>query len=510
MKKILMVVALAATVVTGLAGRTTKATAEATATIVGNVRGPDGAPISAFVNAVGAHSGLLGTTTAAGHFELTVPADTYKVFALSADQSVSTAAFWYHGTAVDDAELLTATAGAQLVLEDIRLAAGATVSGRITTTAGTPVAGVRVVVQRTDIIEGGFLTTGADGGYRVTRLPAGPYSIEADADGTRGGPVYLGDVHDAAHATTVVLAAGQVLDGQDVHLPVPPPPAHGTVTGVVRLGSGAPIPGAIVRATLSNAVASGPNDPQTTADAQGRYVLDLPPASWAIHFDGGAGFRPVWYRNADSLASAQPVGVAADQTAAGVDGVLTRAAAPLTVTTTSPLVVKPGGTIAATIKGTGFKAHGVTGLTFGSDPGITIAITKVSSDTSAQVTVHATDLAPAMPHDLRAGRDGGALAVCPGCVVVGAGPTGPTISSVTPARLAPGVVAGVDVRGTSLSGATAAAVSGSDVTVKSVTAISATKIHLRVAVAAGATPGPRAITVTLAGGQQASGTLMIG
>ena len=86
MKKILMVVALAATVVTGLAGRTTKATAEATATIVGNVLGPDGAPISAFVNAVGAHSGLLGTTTAAGHFELTVPADTYKVFAMSADQ----------------------------------------------------------------------------------------------------------------------------------------------------------------------------------------------------------------------------------------------------------------------------------------------------------------------------------------------------------------------------------------------------------------------------------------
>jgi hypothetical protein len=281
----------------------------------------------------------------------------------------------------------------------------------------------------------------------------------------------------------------------------------GVLRGVVKQG-GLPVAGAVVQATP---VHRGPStfDPSTVTGVDGSYRLDLPAGDYLVHFDGGAAYNAEWYRDAAAMWAATPltIGAVASLTA---NATLGKAASPLSLSVPKPITLQGGATTIATVTGTGFKARGVSGVAFFAGPGVGVVVRQVISDTRVEVDVTAAPGAVAGPRDLTVTRDDGGAATCASCVVVSASASGPTIASVTPASVAPGFVGGLDVRGTALSGATSAAVSGTGVTVKSIAVVSATKVHLRVAVTAGAAPGPRTITVTLAGGQQATGMLTIG
>ena len=284
----------------------------------------------------------------------------------------------------------------------------------------------------------------------------------------------------------------------------------GTIGGTVTLGNGGPVAGAVVQATPVGATPAA-SDPHATTDSQGRYQLTAPGGTYAVHFDGGPTLLPEWYRNAASAATAKPVTVKAGTATSAIDASLAKAAAPLTVTSVSPAHLGAAQSVSATIRGSGFKSHGVSGLAFTAGPGITVTITTVVNDTTATVRIAAGPAAPPGQRDVVGTRDGGPSASCTGCLTVdGVTPPAPAITSISPMPIPPGFLGGLDVKGSGLDGATAATVDGMGVTVKSLTVLSPTRLRLRVAVDAAAQPGLRTLTVSLPGGQQITSGFTIG
>jgi len=612
MKKLLTFVAPAAMICGTLAALSSTASADASAILIGNVVGPDGAGVPATVTVVSDGNAMVRTATATGHFEIAVAAGPHKVNVDSTAPTVPFGTFWYHGTSANDSELLTLGDGEQRVLDDIRLPAPATVQGRVLRMSGLPAAGVDVAAELPDhTFPRPSVTTASDGSFTIDRLTPGPRGLVADPFARAGGPVHLGDVIDGAAASYFQLAEGEVRGGFLLHLPdsteplrlsavepasvaagtstvvtasglgffrlapstgvsgtmggdgpgqsvvpwapvtyvdahhlswpiavpataVPgrydltlgigsagtttcsgcltvtaaPPGLMGVLKGTVKQG-GAPLAGAIVQATPVHRPPST-FDPTTTTAADGSYRLELPTGDYLVHFDGGPAYKPEWNRDAVDMVAAAPMTVGAGATVTA-NATLTKAAAPLAVTMPKPVTVAGGSTATSTVKGSGFKARGVTGLAFSAGPGVEVSVVRITSDTSVEVRVTAAPGTAAGPRDLVATRDGGATATCTGCVLVAAAaPTGPSISSVTPSPLAPGFVGGVDVRGVELAGATSAAVSGAGVTVKSLTVSSPTHLRLRLAVTAGAATGARTLTVALADGRQVTAALVIG
>jgi hypothetical protein len=299
--------------------------------------------------------------------------------------------------------------------------------------------------------------------------------------------------------------------------PPPPPPTPmpvvGAITGKVKDSSGRGIAGAVVQAIPTGAAPSG-SDPTATADANGMYRLTAPVGSYALHILAGPSYISEWYRNATSQAAAKVLTVTAGQTVSGIDVGLANAksaAGPLSVTSVKPVTVVPGTAVAAVVKGTGFKANGVTGLAFSASGGVSVTVTKVISDTTANVDLTAAPTAPAGARDVTVTRDGGATATCAGCLTVGTAPppAGPTITGVAPASLVAGSTVGVDLTGTGLGTASAATIDGTGVTVKAIVSATATKVRVRVAVDASAAPGPRTLTLLLSGGAQVTTTLVV-
>ena len=107
-------------------------------------------------------------------------------------------------------------------LGDIPLDLGAELSGRVEDAAGRPLAGARVEVTFPGFMEEAVATTGADGRYRVTRLPPGDRWIHVTWEGL------------LPHKETLSIGAGITTC---TFVLVPPVPVRGTV----KDGEGKPV-----------------------------------------------------------------------------------------------------------------------------------------------------------------------------------------------------------------------------------------------------------------------------
>lgn len=171
---------------------------------------------------------------------------------------------------------------------DVKLPTGLTISGKITNTAGTALAGAEVFVSGTSY-DG--TTTSATGTYQLKGLAAGTYylSIYAPDDSN-----YLNGYYTTANANRFTIASasasgiviGPSKTGVNVKLP-----AGFTISGTITNTSGAPLEGVEVQPSSTTY-----NGREAVTDSMGKYTikglaaatykLALSPGSDSAYMDG--------------------------------------------------------------------------------------------------------------------------------------------------------------------------------------------------------------------------------
>ena len=196
-------------------------------------------------------------------------------------------------------------------------------SGRVTRSAGGPLAGVRITVitmdpPRTTWSE----TTGPDGAFRLTQMPAGRFRVHAHH------PQYLlkesSRISTGLNGGVVELAPRQSLR-LDIVMQ-----RGGVVTGHIFDGNGDPMPDIDVKvyglrdngslaAVAGRAYKSNDVGMYRVANLPaGRYYVGAVYGTRGVR-DASTGFAPTWFPDATSLADARRVDVKTEGESAGID-----------------------------------------------------------------------------------------------------------------------------------------------------------------------------------------------
>lgn len=202
-------------------------------------------------------------------------------------------AFW-HGTSWSDADHLLVAAG-RTVVADIQFPLRNAISGRITDTAGNPIANECVAAETGPDAYGfaGFAQTGTDGTYLMKALPDGTYTIAFNTCSDQGHLIqYFDGAPDQAGATPLTVSAGANLTGIDAVLGI-----GGAITGTITGEDGAPIANACVSVQRTSGYSF--DFTSVTADSAGHYrVPRINDADYFVH--AGCGPDPYlsqWYGN---------------------------------------------------------------------------------------------------------------------------------------------------------------------------------------------------------------------
>ncbi|MGH7735716.1 MAG: carboxypeptidase regulatory-like domain-containing protein, partial [Gemmatimonadales bacterium] len=239
---------------------------------------------------------------------------------------------WFDGQAGEEtANPVEVFSGVPTVGVNASLQPGGIISGTVTGTGGTPVAGVCVYASL--LQDGSRYTmssspTAADGTYRDIRLPAGDYLVQFDPTGCASAAEtdYLTQWYDgqssALTADTVPVAAGETVGSIDATL-VP----GGTIAGVVTDAGAAPVSQLCVE--ILDSSYSWITDTTTAAD--GSYsVPRLEPGDYYVRFDptnmcwngSTSAYAMEWWNGKWTEAGADPVSVTSGVTADSIDAVM--------------------------------------------------------------------------------------------------------------------------------------------------------------------------------------------
>jgi RNA polymerase sigma-70 factor (ECF subfamily) len=146
-------------------------------------------------------AGQLVSSDERGHFEVPgVPAGTLPVQARAAG----------HAPWSGEAE----TSGQRTAQLEIRLASGVTLTGRVTDSAGKPVARAEVHSEHMANFASRYARTGADGTFALRDLPAREFEVSVEAEGLEGAKTKLAGAPGAALTWNPVLGAGRVIRGR--------------------------------------------------------------------------------------------------------------------------------------------------------------------------------------------------------------------------------------------------------------------------------------------------------
>jgi PKD repeat protein/protocatechuate 3,4-dioxygenase beta subunit len=224
--------------------------------------------------------------------------------------------YWNDQSSLEAASPVEVVAGVETSNVDASLSSAGGISGRVTDAAGAPLSGVWVAANA---ISGsgaaGFATTGTDGTYAITALPAGSYRVEFSDSTALHTTEYWNDQYSYGQATPVAVTAGAITSGVDAALSV-----GGSLSGRVTDAVGTPLSGVWVSA---ESLSGGPSGSATTG-ADGRYVVQgLRPGAHRVRFDDSLGGHISEYWNDQVLAqNATPVPVTLGEDTPGVDAAL--------------------------------------------------------------------------------------------------------------------------------------------------------------------------------------------
>ena len=313
-----------------LAAPPSAAAATATGSISGVVTGPNGeATGSLAVMACLDHQPRYDCTTYEG-WTYAASDGTYTIAGLAPgdylvgfvpQQTNYVSEWWDNAPDVTTAKAVHVAAGAAVTGVDATLAAGASVSGRITDASGAPLPSVTVWAFNQKTAVQTSAESGADGTYTVRGLAAGTYKVQFDpwmaAAGNFVGE-WWNDKPDEASAAPINLATGQSVTGKDAVLS-----PGATISGLVRGPGGAVIQSGVYCA-VERIGGEFVDDAQLSSD--GTFTLQgLAPGQYRLGFyTGDTSYRSEYWNNAADAASATLITVTNQSATTGVNVQLAR------------------------------------------------------------------------------------------------------------------------------------------------------------------------------------------
>ncbi|WP_217179502.1 collagen binding domain-containing protein [Streptomyces sp. AC495_CC817] len=254
-------------------------------------------------------------TDAAGLYALSgLPAGDYVVHFAPSNSSLL-GEYWDDALSSWTATLVSVTDDSPVTGIDAALAAAASITGTVTRSGGTPVAGAEVSASGAN---GGWgtATTDSEGGYAIGGLRPDNYVVSFQAAGSGLITEYWDDATRWAQATQVPVSAGDSVTGVDAELAV-----GGAIIGTVtRASDGLPVADATIEVLDASFEILG----QTQSAADGSYRLDgIPAGSHAVQFrSSDPALATEFWDDARSRAAATSVAVVPGQVVAGIDAAL--------------------------------------------------------------------------------------------------------------------------------------------------------------------------------------------
>ena len=229
---------------------------------------------------------------------------------------------WYNNqTSQFSANTVAVTTGSTTGSINAAMAAGGSISGKVTATAGgANLAGICVNANPTGGGGGSGATTAADGTYTIAGLAAGSYDVQFSASGFCGGGVsgnyatqWYNNQTSQFSANTVAVTAGSTTGSINAAMA-----AGGSISGkVTAAAGGANLAGICVNANPTGGGGGGYASATTAAD--GTYTITgLAAGSYDVQFSNGCGdagnYATQWYNNQTSQFSANTVAVTTGST----------------------------------------------------------------------------------------------------------------------------------------------------------------------------------------------------
>lgn len=281
------------------------------------------------------------TTDRRGLYELrNVPARSYRLLAYDPSGSYATA-FGGGADSFDTTPIITL--GAATHRADFALQRAGRAAGLVSDPRDRPIAGL-VVAAYNDATgtRRGFTKSGSTGAWSLL-LPPGRYRIAVYDETGAWATMFHRNVRTFTEATPVNIAAQATTGAIDLRVD-----RVARLSGHVRNVDGLALPGAEVFAYTTEGV----RVTSVRADAAGFYRLTVPDGTYRlVAADPEGVWATSFYPGGRSFEKAPIVAVAADETRAGVDFGLERAAS------ISGSVVSPGGALAGIVVGA-FNADG--------------------------------------------------------------------------------------------------------------------------------------------------------
>jgi protocatechuate 3,4-dioxygenase beta subunit len=238
---------------------------------------------------------------------------------------------WYDNkTSLAAADLVEVTPGNTFTANAV-LAAGGTVSGRVTNDEDTGIQGVRVQLRDLANVNRFAVNTNANGDYTIKGITAGLYKVFFNTYSASGSylPEFYNDKQLFKDGETINLTAVQTITGIDAVL------APGcTISGTVTDESANPLELIDVYILGTDGTGYG----GTYTDSSGQYQLrGLKPGTYKVWFypyernyygveDGYpsyTNYRIEWYNDKDTFLAGDAVSTSLETPAAGIDAVLT-------------------------------------------------------------------------------------------------------------------------------------------------------------------------------------------
>ncbi|MEI5676666.1 MULTISPECIES: carboxypeptidase regulatory-like domain-containing protein [unclassified Nocardioides] len=261
-------------------------------TVTGRVTGPDGRPLSdvrvTSYRPEGAGDGDWSNTSTdrEGRFYLTPSTGPWLVE--FEDDRSEYATEWYSDAPTWSGATVVTYDGSEVVdLGEVRLSAGASITGRVTDAVGAVARGIETSLYDA---EGNYVTevrTNRRGVYRLARLAPGSYRLRFSDPEEEYETEYWKDADQLESAAPIVVARDQAVTGRDVVLApsTSTEPSGVDVTGLVVDAAGQPVRGVRVGAVAATGTSSELQFlDNTVTDRLGRYrLLDLDPESLALN-----------------------------------------------------------------------------------------------------------------------------------------------------------------------------------------------------------------------------------
>ncbi|MGN7252712.1 beta strand repeat-containing protein [Arthrobacter sp. SAFR-014] len=256
----------------------------------------------------------------------------YKVLGLAAGSykvefsgyNTGTLTQWHAGaSSYETATPVALSAGQDVTGIDADLVIGASITGRVSAPDGVDLARVQAYVfpDGTDWNWLAAVDLGADGSYKFSGLPAGPYKIRFTAGNSGALDVWYGGAGTSAGATVIALTDGQAKSNVDATLT-----KGASISGRMSGAPGVDISAVNVELYNVDNFRAYPVNADVRPDGSFSLV-GLQASNYKIRYYGpNAGALEQWHENATSMDSATAVALAPGQDVTGINASIAKGA----------------------------------------------------------------------------------------------------------------------------------------------------------------------------------------